>query len=315
MKYRILAILFLLGFSFCVKSQNISHIKEVQLPYFIFKAKDNSKNTYKINEPYQSIYLELKPDSTFLFYDISMRGFFVSKGYYTMLAPLVKLDWDSVLTYKLVQDSIASAKLFRFKKAFPFKPKSTIYQMKEHGVESISLKYDKIELLYSSDLTKKEMVYDSLVSILYSSFHQKHITVKRHHHNDMIFKKDSIWGFRIYRNGGFKTFKNDTTPLKWNMSPGYQIAQIEKGMVLYMVESSTKTYHYYFSKTLHSEIFPINKITLSKEYAHLPDFLKAFQKEFIFGLNYGAVNEQTNDFRLIEIYRKAANNSSAGIKQ
>ena len=288
-------------YTFCF-SQNIITIKEKHMPYFLNKT-EGQANTYKIIEPYRTAYLELMADSSFLFYNITPSSFNLSRGKYSVSKPLIRLNWDSVSTYKFTHDSVACAKLFRFKKPIPYKPLQTVYKIKEKGIESVTLKYDKIELLFTSDIHKKGPVLDSFTSIQYTTFHQKKIVIKCVSKNDLVFNKDSIWGFKIYKDGGYKVFQRDPIPLKWNMFPGIQIAQIEKDIVIYMVENSTKTFYYYFSKKLDSEVFLLNKDNLTKEFNENTCFTDSVTQYFKWSLNYGAVDERTHNFKVVDMYK------------
>ncbi len=285
-----------------LSSQNIISIREPHFPYALNKV-DTLPNTYKLIEPYRTATIEFRTDGSFLYQEITSRGFELCVGKYYVNKPIIKLIWDSISTYELLKDTVATRKLFRFKKATPVKPLPTIFKLKEKSIESMTLKYDKVELLFLSDLYKKGPVLDSLISIQYTTFHQKNITIKRVSKKDLAFKKDSIWGFRIYKDGHYKTYRNDPIVLKWNMFPGVQIAHVENGFIVYMVENSTKTYYYYFGKTLDSEIFLLDKTNLDREYSDFPKFLELVHKEFKLGINYGIMNEITHNFKIVEMYR------------
>ncbi|MBN8692364.1 MAG: hypothetical protein J0L69_04160 [Bacteroidetes bacterium] len=299
----------LFGFSFLIIlflhnsfAQNDLKSNVARFPGSFLKV-NNSSDSFKINSPYYIAQLILNNDGLFRFYQASPAGYRVCMGYYKKTEKLLNLAADSLMSYKLINDTNLCTTFFRFKRPQVFIPQPEIYYFTSKGIESQTIKFDKIEVLISTDLKSKNVILDSLISIQFLNFpfKQEQIVLKRLGHSDLIFKKDSIWGFRLYKNGDFTTYRIDPIGLKWNVFPGMRVEQVVEGFVVYSIESTSKDRYYYFSKELDTPAFVMNSDNIKKEYEYLPCFTAKVKKS-PFPLNHGQINEKTKNLKITDLY-------------
>ena len=288
-------------------SQNnilVSHTIEQRLPA-VFTKNDQKTFGYKNEGVYHFSEILFFSDSSFVYYFLSPSKYDFTVGKYTYVDHLITLNWDSVKTYNNARDTSFYGKFFRLKKPCPFKIKNLFYQLKPHTLEKVKIRFpNKKNIIYPSfdSYLTEGIIIDSIVRIQYNSIGDKLIIKTKYKKNDMVLSKDSVWGYRTCPDWNCNLYRIAPKGLNWYGPAGIQLIQIDD-LIIYTIGSG----HTYscFSKTLRSKIYPLNRSGITEAFKDNKDLLVLLLKEGDKLPNYWAINEATDSYRIIEIYRDA----------
>ena len=292
-----------------LSSQNkllIVHPDEKQLP-LSFKNIENKLTKYKNEGPYHKSEIELFPDGSFVYYFLSPLRYDLTFGNYIQTDNLIELKWDSVKTMQAVKDSSIYKKVFRLKPPNPFKIIDKLYQIEFNSLEQghISYKFsNKNTELYlsSSQFLKQGLAVDSFLKINYNLSGAKLVIKNVPPKSDLVFAKDFIWGYKVCDGWNCYVYRIAPKGTNWYQSAGIQIVQADS-LIIYTVGPG---YMYsYFSKDLDSKIYKLNNSGVKEAFKDNVPLQQYMIKQLEDLPNYTAINERTDCFRIIEIYKEA----------
>jgi len=179
------------------------------------------------------------------------------------------------------------------------------YQIKSNSIELLKFKFqnkkNELYTTYNSFLNTGIFI-DSIIQIKYNNTGDKLIIKNRPDKVDMILPKDSIWGYKICPDWNCYLYRIAPKGLNWYGSAGIQIIQIDD-LIIYTI--GTGYVYSYFSKNLASKIYPLNRSGITEAFKDNKGLQEIILKEIGKLPSYWAINEDTDCFRIIEIYRDA----------
>lgn len=276
-------------------------------PGLAFNKVEGKPASFRNDDPYHRSGIDLSPDSSFLYYDITQSRFNMAAGHYSINADhFFHLTWDSVRTLSIIEDSAIYSQYYKYKKPSAYKICSDWYILTDKRLESFTLRYDKIELIRSSaDLYKKNTVLDSF--LLMGFVHAKtrdSIFIHYGKHKEIRLSMEELWGYRIYHEGAYKLYRTDRYCVNWYMIPGLQVIHIEDGFIVYLLGSIVDFHYLTFGTDLDSPVFPLHRSDVINVYRHLPGFISklAPETEWFAGLK---PDKKTKNLKIVDLYREA----------
>ena len=299
-------IVFTFYFNPCFAQNNmlVAHDDLHQMPASFEKVTDKP-NFYIQQGPYHLSEMQFFSDSSFVYYFVSNLRYNITFGRYTQFDNLITLRWDSAATVLLAADSSNYKKYFKFKFPTPFKIEDKIYLIKSNSLENLKVKFPskKTELYFSSnDFLKTGFAVDSFFQIKYNPTGTK-LVLQKYNQKDVLFPKDSIWGYKICPDGWkCDLYRIAPKGTNWYTSAAIQVVQID-ALIIYTIGSDFL--NVFFSKDLNSTIYHLNNSGITKAFKENGVLLKSILTEMDkIKNNYTAINEKTDCFKIIEIYKE-----------
>jgi hypothetical protein len=301
----ILVLLFILTktMCFCQNKILVSHKIEQQLPS-VFAKSDRKPLSYKHQGDYHVSEILLFPDSSFFYYFLSVSRYDFTIGKYSAIDGLITLNWDSLKTFNCTKDSACYGKYFKLKRPLPFKITNKVYCIKSNSLELIKFKFStKKNELYTSCNSflneDKVIAIDPTIQIKYNIAGDKLIVKNSINDIGRMFPKDSIWGYKTCTNWDCYLYRIAPKGINWY---GYSGVQIDD-LIIYTIGPG---YMYcYFSKNLTSKIHPLNRSGITEAFKENKSLQEIILKKADKLSGYSAINENTDCFKIIEIYKNA----------
>ncbi len=268
-----------------------------------FKKTESNTNTFEWKMEPGIISLQLKPDSTFIYYSIFAHSFYETIGKYNMQNNIVCLNWDSSGSLKLRADTTSIyKKYFANRQPTILKINNVKYKLNDEKgklTKQSLIQHGGTDLFISSKdvYSNPFRIYDD--SVLQRDFNQNEnkMTITMKSKKQIVYKPDTIWGDRDF-------FAPDGVYGRLHRH-GLHVVYMNE-MVIYSQASSDGHGGFtYFSKTMDSEIFSLNRCNLKKCYGDNPKFLKLLKRNVNLTKYYLDYDTYKRTYKIVNLYKES----------
>lgn len=279
--------------------------KDAKHPPPSFIKTEGQELRYKQQGDYFISEILLFPDSTFVYYFVSSSRYDLTVGAYFKSEELILLNWDSLKTLSLSKDTSFYNKYFKLKPPKPFKITDKQYWIKSSSLELIKyvLPNRKAELFSSCEnMPNKGLEITPFTEVRYNSSGEKLIFKSPTERKEFLLSKDSVWGYKTSNDWDCALYRIAPKGINWYGYAGIQIVQIDQ-LIIYTV--GTGFTYSFFSKKLNSKIYPLTRVGIIDAFKDNIPLQTIILKEAEKLPSYWAINENTDCFKIIEIYKNA----------
>lgn len=155
----------------------------------------------------------------------------------------------------------------------------------------VNAQSSKPRILYNSSEINSSTNQDTLfIKNIYLSFWSDSVVVKLRNKKKLSFSVEKVWGYED-KFGNFIRFYNGSE---------FQLTKVDS--IVFYTQKRGKYTHYFFSKSLDSEIFPLTKKNIRQQFYNNLCFLDMIDKNLKWYQDVNTFSKKNGTFLIVEYY-------------